>query len=231
MPPPSPSWGRMLAARARSAAPGGLNLAVWPGWRSRGGYSFALGDGPGLFDPRSREHGNAIRSVGYDPSTDDRPALDVARWTANYTDERQGAALAESLAAAEKDAERAAILSQLASVERATPPAGRSCARRASAAAGTPDSRALDRVAGAAHRRQAVCRSCAAWSCGRPEPRGPADAADFIRGAGTPHRCARQGQRRSSRHAPRRRRGRRNRERDPGTGVTTPGHCAPRSSA
>jgi vacuolar iron transporter family protein len=48
----------------------------------------------------------------------DRPsASDIARWTANYADERQGAALYESLAAAEKDTERAAILRRLASVE------------------------------------------------------------------------------------------------------------------
>lgn len=49
---------------------------------------------------------------------DDRPTrTDIARWTANYTDERQGAALYEALAAVERDPDRAGILRQLAGVE------------------------------------------------------------------------------------------------------------------
>lgn len=59
VPPPSPSWGRMLAdARNDLAAPGGFNLAVWPGLAiTVVAYSFAvLGDGlQDLFDPRSRQ--------------------------------------------------------------------------------------------------------------------------------------------------------------------------------
>ena len=41
----------------------------------------------------------------------------VARWTANYLDEREGAALYESLAAAEKNPQRADVLRRMATVE------------------------------------------------------------------------------------------------------------------
>jgi VIT1/CCC1 family predicted Fe2+/Mn2+ transporter len=42
---------------------------------------------------------------------------DVSRWTANYVGEREGAALYEALAAAEKDPRRAEILRRMAAVE------------------------------------------------------------------------------------------------------------------
>lgn len=59
VPPPNPSWGRMLAdARNDLAAPGGFNLAFWPGLAiTLVAYGFAvLGDDlHDLFDPRSRD--------------------------------------------------------------------------------------------------------------------------------------------------------------------------------
>ena len=48
--------------------------------------------------------------VRYAWAMDDRPTrTDIARWTANYTDERQGAALYEALAAVERDPDRAGM--------------------------------------------------------------------------------------------------------------------------
>ena len=49
--------------------------------------------------------------------TEQSDRSDVARWTANYLDEREGAALYEALAAAEKNSQRADILRRMASVE------------------------------------------------------------------------------------------------------------------
>ena len=48
VPPPNPTWGRMLAdARGELTSPGGFNLAVWPGLAiTVAVYSFnVLGDG------------------------------------------------------------------------------------------------------------------------------------------------------------------------------------------
>src|SRR5215213_1478963 len=47
----------------------------------------------------------------------DSDSANVARWTANYVGERQGAALYEALASVEKDPRRSEILRQMAAVE------------------------------------------------------------------------------------------------------------------
>ena len=58
VPPPNPTWGRMLAdARGELTSPGGFNLALWPGLAiTLAVYSFnVLGDGlHDLLDPRRR---------------------------------------------------------------------------------------------------------------------------------------------------------------------------------
>jgi ABC-type dipeptide/oligopeptide/nickel transport system permease subunit len=58
VPPPNPTWGRMLAdARGDLTSPGGFNLALWPGLAiTIVVYSFnVLGDGlHELLDPRRR---------------------------------------------------------------------------------------------------------------------------------------------------------------------------------